>query len=205
MIDHIVYGVPDLDEGVADLERRLGVRAGAGGRHAGNGTHNALMGLGGATYLEVIALDPSQERRRGPAAFGLDHLAEPGLVGWAMRTDDIEGVVARSRAGGFDPGEIRPLSRTRPDGVRLDWRLTTAPPDHPGFVVPFLIDWMEAQHPSETSPPGATLVWFGVRHPDPDRIQSALNALGADLRVDRADTAGLVAVIRGAHGTVELS
>jgi hypothetical protein len=205
VIDHIVYGVPDLDEGVADLERRLGVRAGAGGRHIGNGTHNALMGLGGATYLKVIALDPTRERRPGPASFGLDHLTEPGLVGWAMRTDDIGSVVARSRAAGFDPGEIRPLSRTRPDGVRLDWRLTTAPPDHPGFVVPFLIDWMEAQHPSETSPAGATLVSFGVRHPDPDRIQAALSALGSDLHVERAGTPGLVAVIQGLRGTVELS
>jgi hypothetical protein len=204
MIDHIVYGVPDLDQGVAELERRLGVRAGAGGRHAGNGTHNALMGLGGATYLEVIALDPTQERRPGPASFGLDRLAEPGLVGWAMRADDIERVVARSRAAGFDPGEIRPLSRTRPDGVRLDWRLTTAPPGHPGFVVPFLIDWMQAQHPSETSPAGASLVSFGVRHPDPDRIQAALDALGAAIRVERAGTHALVAVIRGPRGTIQM-
>jgi hypothetical protein len=198
-IDHIVYGVPDLDAGVDDLERRLGVRAGAGGRHVGGGTHNALLGLGGATYLEVIALDP--DRQPGAAsAFGLDTLTAPKLVGWAARADALDDVVAHSRAAGFDPGDIAPLGRTRPDGVRLDWRLTRAPDGHPGFIVPFLIDWMQAQHPSETSPAGVELRGFHVVHPDPDRIRAALAALTVDVPVERGDAPGLVAELEGPAG-----
>ena len=46
MLDHLIFGVPMLEDGVAQQERRYGVRAQTGGRHQGLGTHNALLGLG---------------------------------------------------------------------------------------------------------------------------------------------------------------
>src|SRR2546427_11880532 len=147
MVDHIVYGVFDLDEGIADLERRLGVRAAAGGRHPGRGTHNALLGLGGQTYLEVIARDPGQEPSSA-LPFALESLAEPRLVGWAVRTHGIDAFVERSRRAGYDPGEVREVSRVRPDGGRLAWRLAQNPPTGRSFLVSFVIRWLGKPHPS---------------------------------------------------------
>ena len=98
MIDHLVYGAPDLGAAVNDLERRFGVGAAAGGKHLGIGTHNALLALGPRTYLEVIAPDPDQPVPANARPFGLDELTAPRLVGWALGCDDIDATIAGSRA-----------------------------------------------------------------------------------------------------------
>src|SRR5690348_15816066 len=106
-VDHLVYGVEDLEAGVAELAERLGVRAAAGGKHVGRGTHNALLGLGAGAYLEVIAVDPEQPRPAGALPFGLEGHRLPRLVGWASRTSDIERQRAEAIARGHDPGAVQ--------------------------------------------------------------------------------------------------
>jgi Glyoxalase-like domain len=204
MVDHLVYCVPELDAGTAGLERRLGVRAAGGGRHPGRGTHNALLGLGGGSYLEVIAPDPGQEPPAGPRSFGLDGLAEPRLVAWAVRVTAIEDAVERARRAGYDPGPIQDRSRARPDGVLLRWRLTDHPPAGPGFPVPFVIDWLDAPHPAGDAPGGATLLGLSAVHPEPDAVRQAVQALRVTVRVDRGPAPALVAELDTPKGRVVL-
>jgi hypothetical protein len=198
MIDHLVYGAPDLEQGIAAIEARLGVRPSPGGSHPGFGTHNALLSLGPRVYLEVIALEPSQPAPPGPRVFGLDSLTAPRLVTWAAQSSDLERRVASSNG----LGPIVPGSRRRPDGRELSWR-TAFPKGGPG-VIPLLIDWGASVHPASTSPSGGELLGLRVEHPDPERIAANLNALGAGLPVSIAPTAALVATIRTARGDVEL-
>jgi hypothetical protein len=204
MIDHLVYGVPRLDSGIEDLERRLGARAAAGGRHPGRGTHNALLGLGAQTYLEIIARDPDKEPPAGPLPFALESLTEPRLVGWAIRIHGIDAFVDRVRAAGYDPGPIREMSRLRPDGVRLTWRLAQDPPGGRSLVVPFVIDWLDAAHPAESAPAGVTLAQLSAVHPDPGSVRPALEALGAGIAVDEGPAPALVAVLDSPRGRAEL-
>lgn len=51
-IDHLVYATPDLDRGIAEIEKLVGVRATLGGKHPGRGTRNAFIALGPNSFLE---------------------------------------------------------------------------------------------------------------------------------------------------------
>ena len=204
MIDHIVYGVDDLRAGVDDLAERLGVRAAPGGKHVGRGTHNALLALGGDSYLEIIAIDPDQPASADRVPFALDRLRLPRLVGWATRVTDIEQSAQRARDRGFDPGPLHAMSRRRPDGVLLEWRLTRHNEDTGRVAVPFLIDWGSSPHPSQASPTGVTLVELRAEHPNPDDLRRTLAALDADLEVDEAAEPALFATLETPKGTVVL-
>jgi hypothetical protein len=160
MLDHLIFGVPVLEDGVRQLETRWGVRAQPGGHHQGLGTHNALLGLGQGTYLELIAPDPDRPPPVRPRPFGLDALDHPRLVAWAVRGDDLEARVAHARAQGYDPGDPLELQRTTAQGTPLRWRLT--PKALAGGPIPFLIDWGDAVHPSGSAPTGLTLGCRGL-------------------------------------------
>ncbi|WP_010140290.1 VOC family protein, partial [Oceanicola sp. S124] len=86
-LDHIVVAAADLGAGVAWVEERLGQPLpSAGGKHPLMGTHNRLMRLGEASFLEVIAPDPDAEAPAHPRWFGLDHPpATPRLAHWLVR------------------------------------------------------------------------------------------------------------------------
>lgn len=205
LVDHLVYAVPDLVAGVAAMERLLGVRAAMGGRHAGRGTHNALLSLDAGAYLEIIAPDPEQPDPATPRAFGLDTLREPRLVTWAARTRHIEQQAEDARLEGYDPGPVVPMSRTLPDGAVLRWRLTMPPERKGDGVVPFLIEWEPGPHPSETSPHGCRLVTLTAEHPHPAEIDRMLAALGVGLAVAEAGRPALIATIECPRGTVVLT
>ena len=84
-VDHLVYAAADLDRGIEEIEKLLGVRAAIGGRHPGRGTRNALIALGPETYLEIIAPDPDQPAPASARSFGLDAVEKSRLVTWAAK------------------------------------------------------------------------------------------------------------------------
>ena len=89
--DHLLLGISDLDRGIDWIERHTGVQAIMGGVHPGLGTRNALLALGGAHYLEIIAPDPAQTVKH--PQYQLSSLTEPRLINFAVKTNDI-GVTA---------------------------------------------------------------------------------------------------------------
>ncbi|MGP4008324.1 VOC family protein [Streptomyces sp. 4N124] len=180
-LDHLVLATPDLVVTVAEFARRTGVAPAAGGAHVGLGTRNHLVALGGRAYLEIVGPDPEQAGHAGPRPFGVDVLSVPRTVTWAISPPDLDAAVAAARAQGYDPGPVRPMSRRRPDGTLLRWRLTDGDGAHPSGVVPFLIDWGDSVHPSATGLPVTPLLALSASVPDPDEIRPLLSAVGAEI------------------------
>lgn len=203
-LDHLVYAVPDLDGGVADLEQRLGVHAALGGPHPGRGTRNALIALGPESYLEIIAPDPAQPVPAGGRWFGVDPKGPAHLAGWAAKGGDLNRVVAAAARRGVTLGEVMPGARTRPDGVELRWTLTNPDARAVFGLAPFFIDWGTSPHPAATAPRGPEIVALRAEHPRPDLVREPLAALGLDLPVDAGPRPALVATLRIVSGLVEL-
>ena len=70
--DHLSVVAPSLEEGVAHVRSCLGIEIAFGRKHSHMGTHNHLLRLGDATYLEVISIDESAPAPTGPRWFGFD-------------------------------------------------------------------------------------------------------------------------------------
>ena len=139
-IDHLVIAVTDPDAAAADLETRLGLKPGGGGRHEALGTYNRLVWLGD-TYLELIGVfDPELAAGSWVGAPTLRALERGGgLATWAIATDAIDDDVSDLRARGSDLAEPAAGERRRPDGEVVRWRLAAAPRLDPGLP-PFLIE-----------------------------------------------------------------
>lgn len=204
--DHLLLGVPDLDEGIRWVESTTGVRAAVGGVHPGMGTRNALASLGGRQYLEIIAPDPAQKTFKFQP--DLRTLDGPRLVTWAAASDDVEAVARAARAAGFGVFGPRDGSRKRPDGSVLSWRTVAVDvglPSAPVQPIPFFIQWSpESTHPASDSPAGLRLTSFELRHPDPARLRDALAKLGIDGPVDEAQRVELEATLDSPKGRVTL-
>jgi Glyoxalase-like domain len=207
VIDHLVYASPDLAAASAAIATLLGVTPSPGGQHVGRGTRNELVSLGGATYLEIIGPDPDQPPPDDGRPFGVEQITEARLVAWCVRPQrPLDDLVDDARRIGVDFGEIAAMSRRRPDGVLLEWRLTFPQLDGPfGCALPFLIDWGESSHPTDRLPTGARLVELSIAHPDPATVQVALDLVGIDGVEVAAGQPSLTARIAGQVGEVTLT
>jgi hypothetical protein len=206
--DHLVVAAQSLADGCDFVAARLGVRPMQGGKHVAMGTHNALVGLGPDSYVEVIAIDPDGTPPLRPRWYDLDEprmrasLAEgPRLVHWVARTSAIDADRARAR---IDPGPVHPMARGK-----LQWRVTIPDDGHlPGAgLVPTLIQWPSGVHPADRLPDaGLRLVALAGEHPEPAPIRAALAALGFSdlLKVTYGRYARLAAMLRTSRGLVTI-
>ena len=205
-IDHLVVAAQTLAQGCDYVESGLRVRPQPGGKHATMGTHNALLRLGERLYLEVMAIDPDAPKPLRARWFDLDEprmrasLTDgPRLIHFVARTDDIDGLAARSPE---DLGDVLPMARGQ-----WRWRMTIPVDGHlPGRgLVPTLIQWPDERHPAEAMPDhGLSLVALAGEHPDPAPVRAAIARLGLadDVKVTYGQSPRLAAMVRTPRGIV---
>ncbi|MBW6506253.1 MAG: VOC family protein [Rhodobacteraceae bacterium] len=177
VLDHVAIAAASLDEGVAWVEARLGLRMAPGGEHPAMGTHNRLLSLGPSEYLEVIAVNPDAPRPAHPRWFGLDRFTgPPRAVAWVLRVPDLD---AQPMPAGVGP----PMALSRGD---LAWRLTVPAGGQGPFdgLYPALIEWAGA-HPAPRLPDlGLRLARLEITHPEITALAASLP--GRDARVSFA-------------------
>lgn len=139
-LDHLVIAVPDPDAAASELEARVGIACTGGGRHPLWGTWNRLAWFGD-TYVELIGLFDRSLAPNGAvstAVMAALDAGRPGLVSYAVATDDADADLARLRSAGSDLLDIEARGRTRPDGEVVRWRASFPPrlgPSEPPFIV----------------------------------------------------------------------
>jgi Glyoxalase-like domain len=202
-LDHITVVAPSLAAGSAYVEAALGVRPGAGRAHPGMATHNLLLALGSAAYLEVIATDPGAAPVRRPRWFGLDQVL-PGtnarLAAWVASTDDIAST-AVSELG--DVATMRREPHTWKMTIRADGAV---PLDG---AAPLLIQRSSSIHPAAAMPQsGLHLQRLRIRHPAPSQVLALLAKIGLATQpavtVTQGNECSLVAEIETPFGPREL-
>lgn len=197
-LDHLAISAERLEDGVALVERLLGVPMAGGGQHPAMGTHNRLLSLGDL-YLEVIAVDPAATPPGRPRWFDLDRFSgPPRLTTWIVATDDMEAALATGPQGW---GAAMDLARGD-----YRWQMAVPADGRLPFdgTCPALIRWQGALHPAPALPDhGLRLSRLVVSHPQAAVLQAAL-AL-ADPRVTFTHgPPGLSAVIDTPQGPVTL-
>jgi hypothetical protein len=208
MLDHILLGCSDLDQGIGFVEQHTGVGPMIGGVHPGRGTRDALLSLGEMHYLEIIAPDPAQSSLAAQAPsmlYTLRHIAKPRIVTWAAHTSDIDEVAAKLRKAGVGFEGPNPGSRKRPDGHVLNWQ-TLNLNDNMNGMLPFFIQWGSGSiHPSIDAPSGCRLESFGATSPEPDKLAQLFQRLGIEVQVKKGAQPQLHARVRGPGGALTLS
>lgn len=195
-LDHLVVTAGKLEEGVAHVEAALGLSMDGGGEHPTMGTHNRLMGLGPADYLEVIAVNPSAVPPLRPRLFDLDNFTgPPRLTSWVMRVEDLGEALAEAPEG---IGAAVPLTR---GGYR--WRMAIPDDGKLPFdgLFPSFIEW-QGEHPAPAlADVGARLVSLTLSHPQAGALGWALGPFLDDDRVlIRQGPPGMRAVIHTPDG-----
>ena len=207
-IDHLTVTAPSLDAGSKYIYDMLGIAPSPGGEHANMGTHNRLLKLGDAVYLEVISVNPNAPKPSRPYLFGLDHVTDhtpARLVTWVARTEDV----AAATAASTEPlGKIEAMSRNG-----MHWLITL--PEDGGLVLdgaaPALIEWHTDVHPAARLPEsGCKLIRLEAYHPDPLRVRQLAESIGLEddypvYQVSAAQSPYLVAHIETPSGLRVLS
>jgi len=212
ILDHILLGCSDLEEGIAFVESHTGVRAAFGGVHPGRGTQNALLSLGERHYLEIIAPDPKQEMphniERGAAPSLHSELKArkaPRLVGWAAHPGDLAAFAKRLQEARVTFTGPTPGSRKRPDGHVLQWQTLNLNDDDSGLL-PFFIEWSAGSpHPSSDAPHGCHVDLFELAVPDLDKLKKKLAILELNVAVAQAVSPQIRVRIAGPKGELQIT
>jgi hypothetical protein len=203
VVDHIVWGAPDLEAGMATAERLFGQTPAPGGAHPGLGTRNALLGLADGRYLEILAPDPAQAIT-GTLGEKLADLSQPALVTWAVASPALGAIKRRLEAAGLETRGPVGVQRTTPAGEVLAWDLLFAGGHGFGTLFPFFIDWGATAHPSRDLAAVGVLEALKLESPHARELRKLLGNVDVPMIVTGTMEPAMRVTIETARGPVVL-
>lgn len=206
-LDHIVYAVPNLEKGMDMIERNFGVRPVYGGQHKNQGTHNALLNLHNGSYLELIAIDKQNTIVKPPRWMGVDLITEPTITRWAVRSDNIKEDIDLFKRLQIPVGKILAGSRKKLDGSTLSWEMSAPSSQAKVDPLPFIVDWKDSVHPSQSLPQVCLLVYFAISHPESASMKTLFSELGVKSFpsfIEQSTTISMTISLNSPEGVVSL-
>lgn len=133
-VDHVIFGVADLDVARRRFADDYGLDAQAGGEHPQLGTRNCLVPVGDGQYLELMAVAAAD---RPLPRFLTARLTEGDRpVAMCIASNDLDADAARL---GLD---VVAGERHTPAGNVVRWRMAGLDAALGAQRLPFFIDWM---------------------------------------------------------------
>ncbi|MFY0544394.1 VOC family protein [Brevibacillus sp. H7] len=145
--DHLVHFVNDPQEAIK-LLRKNGIYAVEGGVHENRGTYNVLSYFD-LSYIEFLGVYDKQivEERQSIEHSLIETIVKDsyteGFSRIAIRTNQLEKVAEHFLKQGLTVNGPVPLSRRRPDGSVIHWKLLYVGHKDQELPLPFFIQWEE--------------------------------------------------------------
>ena len=154
-LDHVSYVTSH--EQLADTVQRLGARLGGafvdGGIHPRFGTRNFTLALQNQQYLEIVCPLDHPATELSPWGKAVQKKAEEGggWLTWVFSTKNIQPI---SQKFGREAIEAH---RIRPDGSELKWKQIGVKEISESRELPFFIEWLSSEHPSQNGTPSSKI------------------------------------------------
>ncbi|MGE6258358.1 VOC family protein [Heyndrickxia sporothermodurans] len=145
--DHLVHFVEEPKKVIKVLEEN-GIHAVEGGVHQNRGTYNALSYFD-LSYIEFLStydrklVEQTEHLKYSLIETVVQNGFKEGFTRFAIRTNDINASAEHFRQKGLEVYGPVPLSRKRPDGSLLHWRLLYVGKSGEELSLPFIIQWDE--------------------------------------------------------------
>jgi hypothetical protein len=202
-LDHFIWGVPKLEAARHSFFEKSGIWPELGGQHPSIGSHNALISLEKA-YFEFIAVDSSLPQSDHPFARELQSVREPRFLGWALQTDDFTRLRKILSRFELSLSNVAAGSRRTPEGQLIQYEYADLQGlEELGFIVPFVVRWIDSIHPSVTSPHGCQLKKFSITHASSPRFEDFLSYLNLGLNTIQGPSNGLSVELSTPKGIVK--
>ncbi len=204
-IDHLVYGVPDLDQAIHHFNAVYGIAPIRGGKHKHKGTHNAIINLGNECYLELLAIDKENTIITGNRWMGMDFVENAKITRWAIKSKDVSSDVEVIKKVNPALGTLGNGLRITESGNTLSWEMSMPLANPEVELIPFLINWSESgHHPTHNLDVQCELIEMTLTHPEPPHILDCFHDLGIALPINRATETSFKATFSGPKGIFTL-